>query len=326
MTFQRGTVPKTRPFQFADLAELLILSGEYSEISRADLERIIEEGQPDPDDEEDDAGGRALGPDTDLPVNARDDRWISACVEHFRSRKAAFGKYYPFLFDGRTLQRKETLTETHLVYIFVLCCARLASFPTEDGVRQKAAKAFTTLSAEVMKNMLPKAATVRIFDAGSTDRANYYGNNLRKALVKLAEDLCEPPTLEAIEEQETSGDAGLDLVGLLNLADKSRGHVAMFGQCAAQQNGWPQKTLEASPERMKSLIGFSHPPSNVMFMPLFYRKAAGTWVNQMHAGGCILMDRLRILKLLAANTNSLPVGIRGSINTQLVSLLPQTFC
>lgn len=325
MSFQLGVIPKTKPFQFADLAELLILVGEYSELSVADLSRIIAEGQADPDslgEEETDASRR---PDPSAPVGTRDHQYASECFEHLRSRKKAFGRFYPFHFDGRTLKLKPNLTEPHRFYIFTLCCARLSSFPTAGGLRQAAAKTFTELSAQVMADMLPSGSVVRIFDANSSDRANHYGNNLRKALKQLAVDLCEPPNLDAIEEQETSGDAGLDLVGIFDLKDASRGHIALFGQCASQQDGWTHKTLEASPERLRSLIQFSHAPGNVLFMPVFYRKTTGTWVNQLHTGSCILMDRLRIVKLLSRRSFRVPAALNRSIGQRLQSFLPTTF-
>ncbi|MDX7159825.1 hypothetical protein SJ325_16240 [Klebsiella pasteurii] len=150
-----------------------------------------------------------------------------------------------------------------------------------------------------MLSLLPKHGIVRIFDANSDDRQEYYGTNLRKALRVLGEDLgvCSSNTKE-IAKAPTSGDAGFDLIATVQFPDGQTSNYGILGQCGAQETGWPSKTLEANVLNLSTYfqISFQHP--STMFTPVFYREANGEWVNTRATAGVLLLDRLRIMYLL----------------------------
>ena len=95
-----------------------------------------------------------------------------------------------------------------------------------------------------------------------------------------------------------SGDAGLDLIAIVNFADGAATNYAVFGQCGAQETAWPKKTLEAHPIRFRSYFQtlMEHPA--IMFIPVCYRTASGEWYDNQAASGVLLLDRSRILHLL----------------------------
>ena len=124
------------------------------------------------------------------------------------------------------------------------------------------------------------------------------GSNYREALVNLGKMLAVDVNEEVCKEESTSGDGGLDIVGIVDFCDEARGNLALFGQCAAREREWPAKTLEASPLRFRAFFSFLSDPTNIVFIPLCFRKADGTWPSSSKSSGCVLLDRFRIMSLL----------------------------
>ena len=114
---------------------------------------------------------------------------------------------------------------------------------------------------------------------GSDDRRNFFGTNLRDALKVLASFIKETAHVERIKMLDSSGDKGLDIVGVKNFSDKERGSLVVFGQCAAKGLGWERKVLEAHPLNFADYITFSNNPINVVFIPAFYRELDGMFPN-----------------------------------------------
>lgn len=297
--FILGEIPKTRSYQFADLAEILLLVGDADEISHADLSGVINQGIPDPDPDD--------APDIDahaVDINGREQGYIKSCFNHFSYRASAFGDTYPFELDDEILVKKPNITEQNYVYLFLLVCSRLAAF-SNLSFRQYCAHLFVDVSAHALKNLMSGNSKIWVFDANSKDRKSIeFSTNLREALRKLGVKISERHDEEVVMQQSTSGDAGLDLVGVHQFHDRARGALTFFGQCAAQQNDWPKKTFE--PKKLKTLFNFSHEPYNLNFIPVLYRQINGSWVNEMPTSDCLIVDRLRIAKSIYQNNEALP--------------------
>jgi hypothetical protein len=165
-------------------------------------------------------------------------------------------------------------------------------------MRIKWAEYFAKLSAAALKGLLPQHADVKIFDANSDDRRNYYGTDKLEALLQLADQLNIMPIEEECRNQSPSGDSGLDLIGTVGFDDKAKSIFAIFGQCAAQEKGWKNKTLEASPITLRGLFNFLIEPYNVTCIPLCYRQANDQWPDTNSTSGTLLLDRHRLLYLL----------------------------
>lgn len=307
LKFKVGEVPRTKAFQFADLAELTILVGRTTQVSKADLDGLIGMGardsDPDPDGEDPDSAA--------IDVATAHSRNTEDCFKQFSYRSGALDENYPFLLDDSLLTAKKDMTASGYIYLFCLVCSRLASFSGQTGFAQRCAKAFTDLSGSALRVVLKHSADVYIFDAGSTDRDEHFHTNLRLALKKLAIQLNALPIDDVIDQQSSSGDAGLDLIAINRMGDSARGVLAYFGQCAAQQNGWPKKTLET--QRSGAFFSMGHAASQLLYTPVLYRNASGRWVNDVYSQDCIIVDRLRMMRTLSAVAHELPAVVFDEI-------------
>lgn len=306
MDFSIGDLHPNTPHLFADLAELVLSIGYNGRIKlhKNDLLSILESGGISPDelDQEDDA--EEYADSTGLATaekNSRHERQLEDVLTQLTYRSSALNKYYPFTInaDELVLLDKALLTDKQRVYRFLLACSRLRSFDQKSGIRQTWAKAFTSLSKIAMEGLLPQHATTRVFDANSDDRKNYYSTDLRDALKTLGKDL----RVLTINEEECmkagpSGDAGLDLVAVVDFDDGASTSYALLGQCGAQETGWPKKTLEAHSMRYRNFFQMQFDYPGVMFTPICYRTADGEWTDNQSANATLLLDRERILKLI----------------------------
>jgi hypothetical protein len=308
LKFTVGEVPRTKAFQFADLAELTILVGRTSQVSKADLDSLIGMGSPDSDPDSD---GESVDTDQSIDIAINHSKNTEDCFKQFSYRAGALDDHYPFALNNSLLTAKENVTTSGYIYLFCLVCSRLASFSGQRGFAQRCAKAFTDLSSSAMRAVLKQSADVYVFDAGSKDRNLYFHTDLRQALKKLAVQLNALPIHDVIDQQSASGDAGIDLIAINRMGDSAKGVLAYFGQCAAQQNGWPKKTLET--KRSAAFFHMAHAASNLLYTPVLYRNASGRWINDAHSQDCIIIDRLRMMRALEAAVHELSAGVLSEI-------------
>jgi hypothetical protein len=299
LTFTVGEVPYTKPFQFADLAELLLLAQVNAEISKADLQSLIATGNLDSDPD----GQAPAVQEDDLRRQATHEQSNEDCFRQLLYRRDALDAAYPFAVEDSLLCKRPKISDYGYVYLFLLICSRLASFKGDPVWIQECARLFTKVSADALRAVLKDSAVVFIFDHGSDDRAQYFHTDLRRALRILAGKLNALPIDDLIGQQSASGDAGLDLVAINAPGDPAKGVLAYFGQCAAQQHGWPKKTLEA--KKSNAFFHMGHGAFNLLYTPVMYRNATGRWFNDLHTYDCVISDRLRIVRAL--NSLSDPV-------------------
>lgn len=300
MSFEIGVLHKSRPHLLADLAELLLVVqyDNLEQLSQAKLELIAKEMPLSADDDELDDDDNNPEPHA-IDKHDAVDRFIEDCWQQLEYRQAVFGEFYPFKIEGTQLKWREgPRTERQCVYAFLLICSRLRSFKIK-GYPQGAARAFTRICREALEAVSGRTASVRVFDWNSDDRRNHFGSDLRKAMKKLAGDLGAHFINEVeINKLSSSGDYGLDLVSTHHFSDGACGSYNIFGQCGAQEREWPSKTLEAHPIKFQGLFTLLNQPDNLMFIPISFRDANGSWVAGHRTSGCLLIDRLRILQLI----------------------------
>jgi len=108
-------------------------------------------------------------------------------------------------------------------------------------------------------------------------------------------NICEPNN---IGDKDT-GDGGLDIVAWRALPDdNSPGNLICFAQCACSPDEWEGKLFDAHIDKWRHIIDFVHFPANIMFIPLCFRSSNGDWFNKSEIRSSIVLDRLRICKLL----------------------------
>lgn len=292
MSFKIGEAHRTVPHLIADLVELL-LAVKYegqTRLHHADVSAILANA---------DRSSEELDLEESDQQSSQDDIALEDTWEHLEYRAARLGSAYPFKIDGDFIEIRDTFSAEQRVYLFLLTCSRLRSF--NNNFRSIWATAFSELCVFVMRALMPPNAIIRVFDANSNDRKNYYGTDLREALVKLGEDLCAHHIMvDTCKKQSSSGDAQLDIVGVIPFDDAAKGVFAILGQCAAQEKNWPSKRMEAHPANLSGFFNLLPTPSNVCFIPVCYRASNGEWVNEAKATGCLLVDRIRIMSSLTS--------------------------
>lgn len=299
MTFNIGEIHRNTPHLFADVAELLLLTGACGKsfLHTNDLESLIK-NEPISTDEFDEEECEEKLQQSSADKNSRQDRQLEDVMSQLDYRSKSFNNFYPFHYHNDTLRLSSGISEPQRVYRFLLACSRLRSFQ-KKGLPQLWAKQFAKLSQLALAGLQPMHATTRIFDANSDDRKSHYGTDLRIALKKLGEEL----GVLKINEDEcqnagSSGDAGYDLISSFNFDDGAATAFAILGQCGAQETGWPKKTLEAHSMKLRNYFQLLFDYPSVMFTPVCYRTATGGWVDNKCANGIFLADRLRTLMLL----------------------------
>lgn len=294
MNFNIGVAHKTRPYLLADLGELFLIVkyDDTEELSHERFQSLVSEIPTSAEDE-----------DLDSVITELSDCHLEDCWSQFEYRQCVFNDFYPFeLIENRLVFKSGGITDKNRIYILLLICARLRSF--NNIFRQKAANKFVEISAAAMQKLVGSESDVKIFDANSNDRRSYYTTDLRVALEKLASQLSAfAVNTNIIRRQSSSGDCGLDIVAVRNFQDSASGSFAVFGQCAAQELGWVDKTLEAHPINFETYFTLLNKPENVVFIPVCYRDSNGKWVDESRVSGCLLVDRLRILNLLTDDCN-----------------------
>lgn len=281
MAFEIGQLEASSAHLLADLIELIAALGLDGRAAyRPDDVASIIEGQPDFADNE----PRDLGAS------------IKGAWPQLEYRAGKLNAAYPFTVRGGALRTRARPAPVGRIYRFLLACSRLRSF--ERSRRTAWAASFTRLSREVLVQLMPGWADVRVFDANSDDRRNYFGTDLREALLILGRDLATTVHESECRAQEAAGDAKIDLVAVAKWGDPGFGLHAILGQCAARETEWPSKKLEAHPVGLRAMFSFLNDPVNALFIPVLYRDTNGAWITQTPASGCLLIDRLRILYLL----------------------------
>ena len=299
-TFDVGDMHPNTPHLLADLVELLSIIGYTGRdiFHKNDLASLLNLSNTS-FDEVDSEQKEKRKINSDAVLNDRSELQLENVWIQLEYRFASLKDIYPFIVERDEIRLREGFSSKHRVYIFMLCCSRLRSFIRIKGAAQRWAKGFAILCKYATQALLPAHGIVKIFDANSEDRRGYYGTDLRKALRIMGRDL----GVKRIDEEEcdragSSGDAGFDIIATVDFEDNLNCNFGILGQCGAQEEGWPKKTLEAHSLNLAPYFHttFSYP--SVMFTPVFYRDSNGQWVTSRPTAGVILLDRLRTVCLL----------------------------
>jgi hypothetical protein len=329
MSFNVGDLSPNSPHLFADLAELILIVGHFGRdfLHLNDLETLLINNTV-AFDEIDSEEKEILQESCSAAVNSRRDKQLEDVMSQLSYRFNTFAEYYPFNFKNSTLSLYADLTEKQRIYRQLLCCSRLRSFESKSGVRQKWAMSFAEISKIAMCGLSPPAAKVRLFDANSTDRKIYYGTDLRVALKKLGKDLGVSQIFDDhCNKVNPSGDAGIDIVSVLDFNDGAATNYAILGQCAAQEKNWPAKRFESmfmflSPYFSREIDFFS-----VIFIPISFRNSNGEWSDFRYNCGSLIIDRKRMLHLFGAQNLDLNVIITSDwfrdFESELSSMVKQ---
>jgi hypothetical protein len=294
---------------WADYVELRCLTDPDLMITKSDIQAYVQKRKDlqkglsdysDADDAEPENEDIKSAADIKRAARAED------LFKHLEYRAAAFDDFYPFTLsrDGDILRRRNRLRAKHKLYIFFLLSSNLGHINNRQ-YRNIFTNTFELASVTALKLYLPVGAQVYLFGKNPLNKGPYSGQLLKKIKL-LAENLGEKFVGKESEFPSNDfGDNGLDLVGWIPLGDNARGVLLVFGQCSCSDEEWPAKQYLSSSALWGKTIDFIARPSNMIFIPFCYRNNTGGWHLERMIDDAVLMDRLRLLKLLRKNYFSL---------------------
>lgn len=285
-------------YLWTDYVELRALMHPDRCFSRGDLVGIGKRGQDTnvdriPEDEEDTEESNSQN-------STRMERQWRDVIRFAGLRKSEFADAYPFCIsdDNDTLAYcpGEENPEGQNLYINLLFASLLRHFPrTETG---SIARFFEETSLTLFRKLMPEGSEIRPTWASGGQDAPYKGT-LFKKLQEITKDIRGK---ECFEERDfnarDTGDGGLDIISWHPMSDNRPGIPIAFAQCGCSVSDWTHKQLEASPEKLGTLIHVKHPWATYYFMPLDLRAADGGWARESDIGKTIIVDRLRLVRLI----------------------------
>lgn len=286
---------KTKIFLMADYLELLCFCNPDNEISLDDALMAVYHSAESEAERELRVEETSIE-ETDAEFN---DRQRTNAEDWFRQlvfRRDAFGEFYPFSVSERLLVRRESITAQMKIYIFLLLCSSLRII--KETCRNSLTTYFEILSAGALEKYLP-AFTVHPFGK-STAAREHYPNKLYEAIDTLCCNLKERNICNPLDiRDKNTGDGGLDIVAWRSLNDyDTPANLICFAQCACSPDEWEEKPYDIDSDKWQRRISFIHPPTKIIFIPICFRSADGSWFNLWNIGAVIIMDRLRICWLI----------------------------
>ena len=293
---------QTDPYLLADYVEVLCLVNPDWTISQAE---VLGRFQKDADLVAESDFAEQEG-ETEAEKDDRNNRKIKDAFRQMRYRVGAFGDSYPFRLseESGVLFRHKDITYRHKLYIFLLISSNLRFFSRSE--RNKITSGFEAVSSIALKSYLIEKAQVHIFGKNILgEDSRYKGKKLEKIKL-LAQDLREQTTFQSEEQfsEHDTGDAGLDIVAWVPIGDDAQSFLIILAQCACTLN-WVTKQYSASYDSWSPFIRFTARPNNMIFIPFCFRGANGGWYQYHDVKKSILVDRLRLIKLLENYDNRL---------------------
>lgn len=297
----------SKGFLWADYVELRCLTsqdGLYGEGHVVDLETEAEELMVDVEadieeflvgDEADEQGGEDNAIFRNNESVAR--KWADI-GSRLNSRMLSMQGYWPFEFrEGILYRQYDSANPKHVLYVALLIASALRYC---NKKRQgEVAASLEEIGYHIFRAIMPAGWEVRPFGAHQ-NIANGFEGTLAQKLASLGEHIF--PTFIKPADQfddRNTGDGGLDVVAWHPLGDAVRGHIpVVFAQCGCSPGDWEHKQFEATPVSMELKISPQHPASSFYIMPHDMRNLTGGWERGEHLGRVILLDRLRIIKLV----------------------------
>lgn len=233
-------------------------------------------------------------------IDEKDELRCEKYFNHFRNRAHIFGDFYPFEIEKNELRVKEDYAANakSQLYIYLLCCSCLKYF---KDYQSTFTSDFEEISFRASKNMFPKSAITHLLGKTTSGFNRVYSGNVYSKFKQLAEDLNANLLVEKSDFAKTSsGDGGLDIVSWFSFRDRRNSIPVYAVQCKCSSD-WVNAASPSS--RLEGIINLDHSPFNLFFIPFSYQNEIGNWSQKHQLKGKIVIDRLRICRLLEDNAD-----------------------
>lgn len=274
---------------FADYVEILAVLQNGDWISSADLvKRYKDVGVSVPKVSQICAGELQSEEATPAEIEDTYDAWAQQVYSQLTERTTLFSDDYAFDCEGESLRLKENLTNRQKIYLMLVLCSNLHFVPK---LQDTLTKEFETLSAEVLRNILPKNAIIKQFGKGTE-----YTGTAQDKIWKLALDMNLEINEREVRKVLGNQERGLDVVGWIPFKDKYANFVAMLVQCACGKN-WYSKLSETRRYESSYFFFEKISPIHALMVPrcLHYR---GDLYQSDELHDVLLFERCRIMELL----------------------------
>ncbi len=316
---------KYKNHYWADYIEMLCIANVDGEISKSDLvdrlserERDLHEGTSSDFEEIIDLENES---DSQPTQRCRiDEKWtdrVDSWFQVLQFRHATYKENYPFKLESDEIVFSFNNQNGHQKhYLYFLFCSNLYLF---DRVTSNIlSSSFEVICLQVLKNMLPQSAVVKLFGSNQLNEDPKYGKqvNCLNKIKNLADDLNERIGKDVNEEGYPAtnfGDDGLDLVAWIPSGDNQPSKIIYFGQCACTSD-WISKQSSSSYEAWSNKISLTNYPTNMVFIPFCYRNYNGEWFKLSDIRKSFLLDRLRLINYLDS-TNDLEQEINALLDS-----------
>jgi hypothetical protein len=297
--------PAAPVYVWADFVELLCLHSSDGRVSAAGAAAVarqhLKEGGAEPYPDEDEAQDAPEEEDEkDQQPSDIEDKWTVRANDWFKQlayRAGAFKESYPFVVSkaGNVIELRDEVDFYQLAYLFLLLASNLRHFNKSE--QNTLADTFEIVSFHALKNYLPENSVVHIFGKNPLNEGEYSGKFWLK-VKKLSEEIKERlRCCETDFSPSDTGDGGLDLVAWLPMDDSQAGILLVFGQCTCKED-WVDKQWDSHVDRWNYIDFMVTRPRNFMFIPICFRSGDGSWDWIFSIKAHILIDRVRMVRLL----------------------------
>jgi len=279
--FQALDMPPDRGdgFLWADFVELRAVMDADQCFSRGELDGVAKRGK--------DRG----------KIFNSEERW-RLVTNFITTRIKEFGETYPFSIsnDGDTISLKRDVSPLKRLYLRLLVASCMRHIA--DNRKSEIARVFEKTCFHIFSKIMPSGSEIRATWASGGPGAPYHGTLFEK-MKAIANDIrCTANFKEGDFKKTDTGDGGIDLVAWHPMSDHREGIPIAFAQCGCSRDDWRFKQLEASPSKHRRHLPTMHLWATYYFLPLDLRQIDGDWAYKSDIGEAIIVDRLRIVRLV----------------------------
>lgn len=287
--------PDYLKYLWADYFELVCLQSIDRYLSKSELEDRVELQLRDKTEDSEDVLSEMMGMEN---FQEKLNNFSGDLISFFEYRQHVYGESYPFEVEDDKIRMKSVLSADNLFYVYLLMSSHLGYFKAGMSTLTTDFEHFSMLG---LQYYFGPRAQLAVFGKNVSGRPTLFKGTEEQKFIKLAECFDAKMKSPVDFSSYSSGDGGIDIVGWINFTDKSPGKVLIAGQCKCRKD-WSDSRFSSSPNALGGFIEMTHQNLNFSFIPICYRHTTGIWAVSQDVYGVILMDRQRLVTLIAGNT------------------------
>lgn len=227
------------------------------------------------------------------PSNERYINFYMSIREQIDWRANFFDDFYPFIWESSVLKRRDELTPSNLLYVFLLLCSSLNNVTKSDVAHLTAD--FESLAKTWLIMQFPKFKTILI-GKGRNQNKNLPNKILEKFkdISQMIGERLNPDFTEENVSKYNTGDGGIDTLTYNETDDELGNRLLIFGQCKCSPD-WI-KEIGVFGQSIEEVFNLRASSIKVFIVPFSHRKSDGNWFRPQVLYNISLIDRYRLMK------------------------------